>query len=188
MEKVYYAGIETPLGTVWAAATEKGLVQVNALGSKEAFMSGLKRRVDAEIIHDPGRFDELRRDLESWSEGKPVAFDLPLDLRGTEFQKEVWRAIHGIPHGKLSSYGGLAKAIGRSRAARAVGNAVGANPCGIIIPCHRVIWSNGGLGGFGGGYDEERLDVKRRFLMVEGVLPRVEGRPEKEVDLTSLFV
>ncbi|MFB0558650.1 MAG: methylated-DNA--[protein]-cysteine S-methyltransferase [Candidatus Bathyarchaeia archaeon] len=188
MEKVCYAGIEIPLGTVWAAATDKGLMQVHALGTKEAFMSGLKKRVDAELIHEPGRFDELKRQLESWSEGKPLAFNLPLDLRGTEFQKEVWHAIHKIPHGKLSSYGRLAVAIGRPNAARAVGNAVGANPCGIVIPCHRVIWSNGGLGGFGGGYDKERLDVKRRFLVIEGVLPRVEGDPEKEVDLTRLFV
>jgi len=187
LEKVYYAGIETPLGTVWAAATEKGLVQVHASGTEEAFLSELRGRVEAELMHDPGRFDGLRRQLEAWSEGEPVIFDLPLDLRGTEFQKEVWRSIHAIPHGKLSSYGRLAEAIGRPRAARAVGNAVGANPCGIVIPCHRVVWSNGGLGGFGGGFDPERLNNKRRLLMTEGILPRVEGKPEKEVDLTRFF-
>jgi len=188
MEKVYYADIEIPIGIVWAAATDKGLIQADALGTEDALLSSLNRRVDAELVHDPGRFDELRRQLEKWSDGRAVEFDIPLDLRGTEFQKDVWKAIHGIPHGRLTSYGRLAKAVGRSNAARAVGNAVGANPCGIVIPCHRVIWSNGGLGGFGGGYDEGRLDVKRRFLMIEGVLPRVEDKPEKEVDLTRLFV
>ena len=65
---------------------------------------------------------------------------------------------------------------------------MGSNPCGIVIPCHRVIWSNGGLGGFRGGYDEESLDDKRRLLVKEGILPRVEGHPEKEVDLTRFFV
>lgn len=188
MEKVYYADIEIPLGTVWAAATDRGLVQVHASGRKEDFLTELRRRIDAEQVYDPGRFGELRRRLELWSEGEPVDFDLPLDLRGTEFQKEVWRAIYRIPHGRLSSYGRLAEAIGRPGAARAVGNAVGANPCGIVIPCHRVIWSNGGIGGFGGGYDPERLDAKRRLLAVEGVLPRVEEKPEEETDLTRLFV
>ncbi|MGD2201569.1 MAG: methylated-DNA--[protein]-cysteine S-methyltransferase [Candidatus Bathyarchaeota archaeon] len=188
MEKVYYTDIEIPLGTVWAATTEKGLIRVHALGSRESFMDDLGDKVEGELIEDPSRFTELRRMLERWSVGDPVDFDLPFDLRGTRFQKVVWRAIHRIPYGKLSSYGRLAQHIGRPRAARAVGNAVGANPCGIVIPCHRVIWSNGGLGGFGGGYEAERLNVKRSFLVVEGVLPRVEGEPEREVDLTRLFV
>jgi methylated-DNA-[protein]-cysteine S-methyltransferase len=64
---------------------------------------------------------------------------------------------------------------------------VGANPCGLVIPCHRVIWSNGGLGGFGGEFETTKLNNKRRLLMTEGVLPRVEGKPEKEADLTQLF-
>ncbi len=188
MEKIYFAGIETSIGTVWAAATDKGLVQVHASGSKESFLSQLKRRVKADPIHDPSKFEELRLQLESWNEGKPTAFDLPFDLRGTEFQKKVWKAIHDIPYGKLSSYGRLAEAIGNPKAARAVGNAVGSNPCGIVIPCHRVIWSNGGIGGFRGGYDDESLDDKRRLLAKEGVLTNVEGSPEKEVDLTRYFV
>ena len=186
MEKIYYDEIELPIGAVWAAASEKGLVRVHALGTGERFKAGL-RKLKAELIHDPSRFDELRTQLGQWVEGKPVEFDLPLDLRGTEFQKEVWRAIHGIPYGKLSSYGLLARDIGRPNAARAVGNAVGANPLGIVIPCHRVIWSNGGIGGFGGGYAKESLDVKRLLLKVEGVLPRVEGNPEDDVDLKKFF-
>lgn len=188
MEIVYYAGIETPMGTVWAAATDNGLVQVHASGREEAFLSELKRRVRAELVHDPSKFEELGRQFKSWSEGKPTAFDLPFDLRGTEFQKKVWHAIHDIPYGRLSSYGMLAEAIGKPKAARAVGNAVGSNPCGIVIPCHRVIWSNGGMGGFHGGYDKESLDDKRRLLVKEGILPRVEGYPERDVDLTRFFV
>ena len=188
MEKVYYAGIETSMGTVWAAATEKGLVQVHYSGEKKSFLSQLRRRIDGEFVDDPSWFEGLKEEFESWNAGKQTAFAFPFDLRGTEFQVEVWEAIHAIPYGKLSTYGGLAEAIGRPNAARAVGNAVGANPCGIVIPCHRVVWSNGGLGGFRGGYDKEDLDDKRRLLAKEGVLPRAEDDPEEEVDLTSFFV
>jgi methylated-DNA-[protein]-cysteine S-methyltransferase len=186
LEKIYYDDIELPIGTVWAAASDKGLVRVHALGTGERFKAGL-RGLKAELIPDPDRFNALREQLNLWVEGRYTEFDLPLDLRGTEFQKEVWRAIHRIPYGKLSSYGLLAKDIGRPAAARAVGNAVGANPIGIVIPCHRVIWSNGGIGGFGGGYSKESLDVKRLFLKVEGVLPRVEDSPEDDVDLKKFF-
>ncbi len=186
MKKIYYDDIELPIGKVWAATSEKGLVRVHALGTGERFKAGLKG-LKAELIKEPERFDELKAKLNRWVESKPTEFDLPFDLRGTEFQKEVWRAIHRIPHGKLSSYGLLAKDIGRPAAARAVGNAVGANPLGIVIPCHRVVWSNGGIGGFGGGYVKESLDVKRLFLKVEGVLPYADGRPEDDVDLKSFF-
>ena len=186
MEKVYYDDIELPIGKVWAATSEKGLVRVHALGTGERFKAGLKG-LKAEMVPDPDRFHELKAKLNRWVEGRPTEFDLPFDLRGTTFQKEVWHAIHRIPHGKLSSYGLLAKDIGRPAAARAVGNAVGANPLGIVIPCHRVVWSNGGIGGFGGGYVKESLDVKRLFLKVEGVLPYADGRPEDDVDLKSFF-
>jgi len=166
MERVYYASIDSPIGPIWAAATDAGLLQVHLRWSEDAILSAIKRRIDAQIIHDPGRFEELRGLLEAYFDGERVAFDLPLDLRGTEFQKAVWRAIHKIPYGKLSSYGRLAAAVGRPRAVRAAGNAVGANPLAIVIPCHRVIRSDGSLGGFGGG-----LDLKRYLLSIEGVLP-----------------
>jgi O-6-methylguanine DNA methyltransferase len=187
LERIYYAGIGTPVGTVWAAKTKKGLVQVHANGERDNFIAELSRRIPGDYIEDPSMFKTLKEKLREWAEGKPVVFDMPFDLRGTEFQKDVWQAIHAIPHGKLSSYGRLAEAIGRPKAVRAVGNAVGSNPCGLVIPCHRVIWSNGGLGGFGGGYETEKLNNKRRLLMTEGVLPHVEGKPEREVDLTQLF-
>jgi O-6-methylguanine DNA methyltransferase len=187
MERIYYAGIETPVGTVWAAKTKKGLVQVHANGERDGFIEELTRRIPGDYIEDPSMFKVLEQRLKEWGDGKPVTFDGPYDLRGTEFQIDVWRAIHAIPHGKLSSYKRLAEAIGRPKAVRAVGNAVGANPCGLVIPCHRVIWSNGGLGGFGGGFETKKLNNKRRLLMTEGVLPRVEGKPEREADLTKLF-
>jgi O-6-methylguanine DNA methyltransferase len=187
LERVYYAGIETPVGMVWAAKTKKGLVQVHANSERDSFLAELSRSVPGDYIEDPSMFKVLEQKLKEWGAGKPVAFDMPYDLRGTEFQIDVWRAIHAIPYGKLSSYMRLAEAIGRPKAVRAVGNAVGSNPCGLVIPCHRVIWSNGGLGGFGGGFDPERLNNKRRLLMTEGVLSRVEGKPERDMDLTQLF-
>jgi len=186
MDQVYYAGIASPIGTIWAAATEEGLLQVNLSRSEENFMESVKRRIDAEFIHDTARFEELGSLLKAYFNGERVAFDLRFDLRGTEFQRAVWRAMRRIPYGRLSSYGRLAAAIGRPRAARAVGNAVGANPLGIIIPCHRVIRSDGSLGGFGGG-----LNLKCYLLGIEGVLPRTEGvgieDPKTRDDLRRYF-
>jgi len=90
-------------------------------------------------------------------------FDLPLDLRGTEFQKDVWRALLAIPYGETASYGGIAAAIGRPKAVRAVGLANNRNPVSIIVPCHRVVGHDGSLVGYGGG-----LPLKRRLLELEG--------------------
>lgn len=170
MERVYYTGIESPIGTIWAAATERGLIQVDFPRPEVEFLGSLKRRVDADVVHAPGRLQRLREMMRAYFDGERVAFELPLDLRGTEFQRSVWRATHRIPYGRLSSYGRLAAAVGRPRAARAVGNAVGANPLVIVVPCHRVIRSDGSLGGFGG-----RPSLKRYLLGIEGVLPRTEG-------------
>ncbi len=97
--------------------------------------------------------------------GKRRAFNLPLDLRGTAFQLAVWKELLNVQYGKTVSYGELALWIGKPKAARAVGAAVGANPIPIIIPCHRVIGKNGGLVGFGGG-----LELKRRLLAIEGTV------------------
>ena len=182
MEKVYYDEIEIPWGSMWAASTDKGLLHLSLLGTKKGLMSSIKERVNAEFIHDPDGFKDLRGQLDSYFKGEHVDFNFDFDLRGTDFQKDVWRAIYDIPYGYLSSYGLLAKEIGRPNAYRAVGNAVGDNPIGVVIPCHRVVWSNGGLGGFGGG-----LYTKRRLLVVEGIFKAAEGTPEKDVDLRQFF-
>jgi len=105
-----------------------------------------------------------------------------LDLRGTDFQKKVWKEIYKINYGKLTSYGILAKNIKKPKAARAVGNALGENPICIIIPCHRVVWNNGGIGGFGKG-----LHRKRFLLNVEGILPNINDDAEKGIDLREYF-
>ncbi len=111
---------------------------------------------------DRGSLREAVRQLTAYFAGKLRSFDLPLAPRGTVFQQQVWRALQQIPYGETASYGELAKRIGNPNAVRAVGLANGANPISIIIPCHRVIGSNGSLTGYGGG-----LPIKRALLALE---------------------
>jgi methylated-DNA-[protein]-cysteine S-methyltransferase len=112
-----------------------------------------------------GRMRGVMQQLEEYFAGKRKSFDIPLSPKGTAFQLEVWRALQEIPYGETRSYAEIAKVIGRPDAVRAVGAANGANPIPIIIPCHRVIGSNGSLTGFGGG-----IDVKRALLNLEAGL------------------
>lgn len=182
MEKIYIAGLETPLGTMWAASSEKGLVQFNMSGNKESFMRELRARIKAEYVEDPGKFKALKAELDRYFKGEKFVFRGPFDMRGTPFQVDVWKAIYSIPYGKLTSYGGIAKQIGRPKAVRAVGNAVGDNPMGLIVPCHRVISSDGGIGGFTGG-----LDWKRKLLLQEGILPSAKDKSESGIDLRKFF-
>jgi O-6-methylguanine DNA methyltransferase len=182
LEKIYYAGLETPLGVMWAAASEKGIVQFNMSSSKEGFLKELKVRIKADYIEDPSKFKSLRAEVDRYFSGESFAFKGPFDMRGTPFQVDVWKAIYSIPYGRLTSYGDIAKQIGRPKSVRAVGNAVGDNPMGLIVPCHRVVWGNGGIGGFSGG-----LEWKRKLLKQEGVFKTAEGTPEKGVDLRKFF-
>jgi methylated-DNA-[protein]-cysteine S-methyltransferase len=109
-----------------------------------------------------GPIAEAVRQLKQYFAGKRVDFDLPLAPEGTEFQRTVWRRLQEIPYGETISYGELAKRVGNPKASRAVGAANGSNPIPIVIPCHRVIGSNGKLTGFGGG-----LPTKERLLALE---------------------
>lgn len=111
---------------------------------------------------DTGAFAKVTEQLDEYFAGERVAFDLPLQPAGTEFQNTVWKALTKIPYGETWSYGQLASHIGRPKASRAVGAANGLNPIPIIIPCHRVIGSNGKLTGFGGG-----LETKEFLLNLE---------------------
>lgn len=108
---------------------------------------------------------EAKVQLEQYFAGQRHCFDLPLSFGGTAFQHAIWAALLDIPYGETRSYGQIAAAIGRPKAVRAVGQAIGRNPIGIIIPCHRVIGQNGTLTGFGGG-----LPIKEKLLKLEGVL------------------
>jgi methylated-DNA-[protein]-cysteine S-methyltransferase len=121
-----------------------------------------------EWVEDPGPFAAARQQLAAYFAGDLTEFDLPMDMEGTDFQRRVWQELRRIPYGHTVSYAELARRVGNAKACRAVGLANGRNPIGIIVPCHRVIASDGGLGGYGGGLerknwllDHER-DVARR--------------------------
>jgi methylated-DNA-[protein]-cysteine S-methyltransferase len=156
MSAMSYTTIESPIGPLTLAGDEGGLRLVH-------FATGRRptspRR---EWTEDRAQFKEVIRQLDSYFLGKLQDFDLPLVLEGTEFQLLVWRHLRKIPYGETVSYGQLARRIGSPDAARAVGLANGSNPIPIIIPCHRVIGSNGDLTGFGGG-----LPVKKKLLALE---------------------
>lgn len=118
--------------------------------------------LDPAAVEDPGPFREAVDQLDAYFAGERRSFSLPLAPRGTAFQREVWEALRAIPYGATSSYGALAAAIGRPRAVRAVGLANGRNPLPIVVPCHRVVGSDGSLTGYGGG-----LEAKRMLLELE---------------------
>jgi len=163
MERIYYSSFYSPfLKKVFVASTSKGVCMVDFLTSERTFLKELKSLFPGEIIKDDRKNKLVLSQLESYLNGRLKRFDCPLDLRGTPFQKKVWSKLAKIPYGKTRSYQEIAKAIGHPKAFRAVGNANGSNPIPIILPCHRVIESNGGLGGFGHG-----IKVKKQLLGFE---------------------
>ena len=182
MERLWYTKLVTPLGIMWAATSEKGLIGFQSAGTKERFLEGLGKGVKGEFVEDPSRFKELKLQLDRYFRKEKMKFDIPFDQRGTDFQKQVWEEISNIPYSKLTSYGEIAERIGRPKAVRAVGNAVGANPLGLIVPCHRVVHKDGSIGGFGGG-----LPHKRQLLAWEGVFSTSQGEPERKMDLRKFF-
>lgn len=115
--------------------------------------------VDPEALHDPAAIADVRRQVEEYCAGERTGFDIECAASGTPFQHAVWDALRTIPYGETRSYADIARAIGRPTAARGVGAANGANPIGLIVPCHRVIGANGTLTGYGGG-----LPLKRALL------------------------
>ena len=163
MNKIYYSFFDSPLlKKVFVASTERGICMVDFLKSEKDFLRRLKERFPGEIIRDDRRSKNVLNQIKKYLKGELQRFDCKVDLRGTPFQKKVWRALAKIPYGQTRSYKGIARAIGHPKAFRAVGNANGQNSIPLILPCHRVIESNGGLGGFGHG-----IRIKRRLLEFE---------------------
>jgi len=164
METIYYSGIPSRLlKNVFVASTEKGLCMVDYATTEKNFLKKLKERFRGRAIRDNRSNREILSQLKGYLEGRLMRFDCLLDLRGTSFQKKVWRALVKIPYGQTRSYKDVAKAIGHPKAFRAVGNANGSNAIPLVVPCHRVIESNGGLGGFGHGirFKKRLLDLER---------------------------
>jgi methylated-DNA-[protein]-cysteine S-methyltransferase len=163
MEKVYYSSINSPfLKRVFVASTLKGVCMVDFLTTKGAFLRKLSKNFPGDIVRDDRKNQKILSQLLKYLKGELRRFDYPMDMRGTPFQKKVWSALARIPYGHLRSYKDIAKAIGYPKAFRAVGNANGSNPMPLIIPCHRVIASDGGLGGYGHG-----VKIKRQLLALE---------------------
>ena len=147
--------VESPVGRLLLAGDGDALHFLSFPSGHKAFGPRPRwRRADAPFAEAP--LAEAGRQLADYFAGRRQSFDLPLVLTGTDFQKSVWTALRTIPFGETRSYAWLAQAIGRPTASRAVGAANGANPLPIIIPCHRVIGSNGALTGFGGGIETKK--------------------------------
>jgi methylated-DNA-[protein]-cysteine S-methyltransferase len=153
------ARIDSPLGPLRLAATERGLAGL-------WFEDQAHHPGELEASEDPGQPHIARTaaELRAYWCGEAVVFSAPLDLLGTAFQQQVWQALRALPRGATCSYGELAASIGRANAVRAVAAAVGRNPLGIVVPCHRVLGRDGSLTGYAGG-----LERKRALLHLEGV-------------------
>lgn len=155
--------VESPLGPLYVAASKRGVCCVGLGISRQAFLDMLDPTARAE--RDPAAVAEATRQLQEYLAGQRQTVDVPVDLsRLTPFQRKVLQATRKIPRGTVWTYGQVARKVGNPRAARAVGQALARNPVPIIIPCHRVIASDGGLGGYGGG---SGLDTKRWLLRLE---------------------
>jgi methylated-DNA-[protein]-cysteine S-methyltransferase len=162
---VAYAITDSPFGPLLLAATPRGLVKVSlpAYDPEEA-LEELATRLSPRVLEAPARLDDARRELDLYFAGKLTEFDLLLDWRLTDgFQKKVQKAINRIPYGQTRTYTDMARSAGNERAVRAAGTACGSNPIPIVVPCHRVLRTGGGLGGYGGG-----LPMKEALLALEG--------------------
>lgn len=162
--KLAHRTLESPIGALLIAATPAGLVRVAFAGEgDEQALAGLAERIGPPAPHAPATLDLAARQLDEYFARRRRTFDLPLELRlAGGFRRAVLEQMVEIPYGQSESYAALAAATGRPRAARAVGAACATNPLAIVIPCHRVLRSDGSLGGYGGG-----LDAKRTLLALE---------------------
>lgn len=151
--------IETPIGRLLAGATDEAVVLLDFTERPmiDAQLAAVRRRIGPMRMGEAPLLDALARQLGEYLEGGRRAFDLPIDTPGSAFQERVWRELQAIPYGETVSYRELALRVDEPAASRAVGRANGSNRLAVIIPCHRVIAANGGLGGYGGGLATKRL-------------------------------
>lgn len=160
---IAYATFESELGVILAAATPQGLCSVK-LGDDGRKLKQLlaEEFSEARLSEDDVALKEIRQKILAFIAGEAVLARVPVDIRGTVFQRRVWNELARIPRGETRSYQQIARAIGKPRAVRAVGSACGANPVALVIPCHRALRSDGGLGGYAWG-----VERKRRLLAAE---------------------
>lgn len=166
---VAYATLDSPLGRLLLAATPQGLIRIAYVDytDQDAVLEQLAAKVSPRVLAAPRRLDEPRRELDQYFVGRRRQFELPLDWQLTHgFARRVLEAAARIPYGSTSTYKQMATEAGSPRASRAAGNALGSNPLPIVVPCHRILHSTGGLGGYTGG-----LAKKRLLLAVESGQP-----------------
>jgi methylated-DNA-[protein]-cysteine S-methyltransferase len=151
---VAYRTVASPLGNLLVASTERGLVRVGLPNEDpEDVLGELADKVSPRVLAMPRRLDAAARQLDGYFNHRRTAFDVPLDLRlANGFRRAVLDVLSSIPYGSTASYGEVAAGVGRPAAVRAVGSACGANPLPIVVPCHRVVRSDGSLGGYRGGH------------------------------------
>jgi len=161
-QRITYATFASPLGKVLVASTGRGLCAVKLGDGAEALLAEEFRA--AELVRDPGGMPEVRRRILAFLRGNASLGRIPLDIRGTVFQRKVWDALRRIPAGETRSYGQIARDIGAPRAVRAVGSACGANPVAMVIPCHRALRADGSLGGYAWGpaRKQKLLEIEKR--------------------------
>lgn len=146
----YFTHMQSPIGELLLTSDGKALTRLYMQNQKYADAS------QPDWQRDESLFVDVCEQLASYFAGKRKMFDLPLAPAGTDFQHGVWQALREIPYGQTTSYGELAKGLGKAKASRAVGMANGRNPISIIVPCHRVIGADGSLTGYGGGIERKR--------------------------------
>lgn len=172
METLVFTNTLSPIGSLFLAASANGLVALEfdtRLPGQQSIRPNTRslreERMETRFEDSSPAMQPYLVELEEYFAGTRRNFSFPLDLRGTDFQLACWHALLAIPHGETRSYADIAHAVGKPNAFRAVGMANNRNPIAIVVPCHRVIASDGSLCGYGGG-----LDVKRKLLELEGAL------------------
>ncbi len=172
METLHSTTIDSPVGPLFLAASPRGLVALEfdkRLPGQQTIRPNPRdlraERANLQFLESAADMKSYVLELDQYFSGRRRDFSFPLDLRGTEFQLACWRALIAIPYGETRTYADIARAVGRPQGFRAVGMANNRNPVAIVVPCHRVIASDGTLCGYGGG-----LDIKKKLLELEGAL------------------
>ncbi len=164
---ILHSKMDSPVGQLLLGANEEGITFIEFASNSgfDAQIASLKKRLKDEMLEGENEhIERLKMQLQEYFQGKRTSFDVNLVLTGTPFQKEVWKELMNIPFGETRSYKEQATAIGKPAAVRAVANANGDNLISIVIPCHRVIGSNGSLTGYGGGLENKKwlLDLEKK--------------------------
>jgi AraC family transcriptional regulator of adaptative response/methylated-DNA-[protein]-cysteine methyltransferase len=172
---VMSASLDSPLGPLVAAVTDRGvcLLEYGDRDMLPALINDVKQRFGPLLQGSHPLLDRLRAELGEYFAGTRHVFDVPIDAPGSPFHVRVWNALREIPYGQTRSYTQVARAVGAPSAQRAVGRANGLNRIAILTPCHRVVTSSGGLGGYGGGVWRKRylLELERNTTLTHGVTP-----------------